>query len=79
MTGLQSPWGNRGEICKNYGFTYDYLLWGISWINISLMMADALRAKDEPVSDGEETDAYGNVTRKIETKEEIENYINSLM
>ena len=44
-----------------------------------IMMADALRAKDEPVSDGEETDAYGNVTRKIETKEEIENYINSLM
>ena len=78
MTGLQSPWGNRGEICKNYGFTYDYLLWGISWINISLMMADALRVKDEPV-DGEETDLSGDVNRTIKTKEEIENYINSVM
>ena len=44
--GLNSPWGSRGELCKNFGWTYDYLLWGISWLNVQLMVADAARIKD---------------------------------
>ena len=40
VRGLVSPWGQRGEICAHFGWTYDYLLRGIAWINVQLMMAD---------------------------------------
>ena len=37
VIGLNSPWGNRGEIIKSFGWTYDYLLWGISWLNVHVI------------------------------------------
>lgn len=81
--GLNSPWGSRGELCKNFGWTYDYLLWGISWLNVQLMVADAARIKDidtenngESVSD----EAGGKVEhRELKTKEDIKNYIKGLI
>ena len=51
---MKSPWGNRGEICKTFGWTYEYLLWGISWLNVNMMMADAARldtTEQEPVQE----------------------------
>lgn len=29
--------------CQRYGWTYDYVVWGISYVNLQLMMADAIR------------------------------------
>lgn len=31
----------RGNICAHFGWTYDYLLWGIPWILVSMFIADA--------------------------------------
>lgn len=31
----------RGAVLSHFGWSYDYLLWGISWRNVTLMMADA--------------------------------------
>lgn len=45
VEGLNSPWGQRGEICQHFGWTYDYLLRGIAWINVQLMLADGARMK----------------------------------
>lgn len=78
IIGLNSPWGSRGEICKNFGWTYDYLLWGISWINVQTMLADAAKIKDLPDENGEDG-GTGEINRRIDTKEEFEQYINSLM
>lgn len=71
---MQSPWGSRGELCKTYGWSYDYLLWGITWLNVQLMVADAARLKDED----KETDKKVE-RRELKTKEDIKNYIKGLM
>lgn len=49
---MNSPWGQRGEICQHFGWTYDYLLRGIAWINVQLMMADAPRMNTDEMKDG---------------------------
>ena len=82
--GLNSPWGSRGELCKNFGWTYDYLLWGISWLNVQLMVADAARIKDLDTENNEESgsdEAGGGKVehRELKTKEDIKNYIKGLM
>lgn len=68
---MKSPWGNRGEICKTFGWTYEYLLWGISWLNVNMMMADAARldtTEQEPVQE--------NVVEvKLKTKEDLRKFI----
>lgn len=65
---------------RSYGWSYDYLLWGISWLNVQLMIADAPRSKDLP------TDENGNVIdeskiehRELKTKEDIKNYIKGML
>ena len=80
VTGLNSPWGNRGELLRNFGWTYEYLLWGISWLNVSLMIADAPRTKELPKDEfGNEIDTSKVVTQNLSTKEDIKNYIKGLM
>lgn len=68
---MKSPWGNRGEICKTFGWTYEYLLWGINWLNVNMMMADAARldtTEQEPVQE--------NVVEvKLKTKEDLRKFI----
>ena len=56
------------------------MLWGISWLNLQLMIADAPRTKDLP------TDENGNVIdeskvehRELKTKEDIKNYIKGML
>lgn len=69
---MNSTWGNRAEILKYFGWTYDYLLWGINWVNVSLMLADGARfeSSDEGTMDGEP------VTKvKLTTKEDIKKFI----
>ena len=46
IEGLNSPWGNRGAILEHFGWTYEYLLCGVAWVNVQLMLADAARMKD---------------------------------
>lgn len=38
---MNSPWGIEWMILKETGWTRRYLLWGESWINIQMMLADA--------------------------------------
>lgn len=67
---MNSPWGRRGELCKHFGWTYEYLMWGISWLNVQLMIAD------QPEIEYNE-DAPKQASRKLETKEDILNYVNA--
>ena len=78
VIGLNSPWGNRGEIIKSFGWTYDYLLWGISWLNVQIMLADAARVEQEP----EQTDGNkdgGKPPVQLKTKDDIKNYLKGIM
>lgn len=38
--GMHSPWGIIQQIVKETGWTWHYVLWQVSWVNIMLMMAD---------------------------------------
>lgn len=46
--GLHSPWGTIWSIASATGWTVDYILWGISWPNVQMMIADAPRYTTEP-------------------------------
>lgn len=38
-----TPWGGMIDFaCKRYGWTLDYVLWGISFTNLQMLMADAI-------------------------------------
>lgn len=45
---MNSPWGIEYNIIKQTGWTRHYVLWGESWINIRLMLADAPVFKNVP-------------------------------
>lgn len=73
---MNSPWGYRGELLRSFGWTYDYLLWGISWANVQLMIADAPRTKETPTDDeGNPIDETKIVRQDLKTKEDILNHI----
>lgn len=67
---MKSPWGNRGEICKTFGWTYEYLLWGISWLNVNMMMADAARMDTEQKLEQENVEEV-----KLRTKDDLKKFI----
>ena len=69
---MHSPWGSRGEICKAYGWTYEYLLWGISWLNVNLMMADAARINTDEI---EKTTDDEVVEVQLKTKQDLKKFI----
>jgi hypothetical protein len=66
---MNSPWGSFSAIMERYGWTFDYLLWGISWFNVELMLHDSLRIEDAENAEEE----------ILTTKDDIKNYINGLM
>lgn len=71
---MNSPWGRFGAIMERFGWTYDYLLWGISWINIEIMLDDVVR-----IVDVDKKPDDGNVEKKeLKTKEDIKNYIKGI-
>lgn len=43
MVGLHSPWGTIWSIAQATGWSVNYILWGLSWANIQMMLADAPR------------------------------------
>ena len=60
------------------------MLWGISWLNVQLMVADAARVKDLDTDNngesGSEEAGGGKVERReLKTKEDIKNYFKSLI
>ena len=69
---MTSPWGNRGEICKTFGWTYEYLLWGISWLNVNMMMADAARINTDEI---EKTTDDEVVEVQLKTKQDLKKFI----
>jgi hypothetical protein len=40
---LNSPYGSRGQILSHFGWTWDYLHWGIKWSIVQRMLIDAPR------------------------------------
>lgn len=64
-----SPWGNRGAILEKFSWSYDYLLWGINWLSVQLMLADGAKINDQ--------DAEANNSINLENKQDIINYFNS--
>lgn len=41
--GGRSIWGQIDMIINRYHWPFDYVLWGVSWGNLRLMLSDALR------------------------------------
>ncbi len=81
MNGLQSPWGYRGEILKIFGWTYDYLLWGISWLNVQTMLADLSRPEEIQIDENGKPKAKEDkyIRRDRKTKDDIKNYIKGII
>nr|DAF67754.1 MAG TPA: hypothetical protein [Caudoviricetes sp.] len=81
--GLKSPWGYRGEILKTFGWTYDYLLWGISWLNVQTMINDLARPEQEEAKTDDEGNPISDdkpvIHRELKTKEDIKNYIKGII
>lgn len=59
---------------KTYGWSYDYLLWGISWLNVQMILADALRVDNDHKDNAGESEAV-----KLESKEDIKNFFKRMM
>lgn len=69
--GLNSPWGSRAAICSQFHWTYEYLLWGISWFTVQMFLADMPSYESD--TDG------GDTVTQIESKDQLANYVKSLM
>ncbi|MBD1394259.1 hypothetical protein [Mucilaginibacter glaciei] len=54
---MHSPWGYNFNIIKELGFTWHYLMWGISWINLQMMLADAPAYESSDKEDIKEADS----------------------
>ena len=63
-----------------YGRSYDYLLWGNSWLNVQMIITDAPKIKERQ-QNGEETSDNGKpvIRRELKTKEDIKNYIKGII
>lgn len=78
---MNSAWGSRAEILKYFGWTYDYLLWGISWLNVSLMLADGARYETaaDPEDGGLDEHGHKIIKREIRGKQAILDYVNGII
>jgi hypothetical protein len=65
MEGSHSLFGVIWSIQKETGWTHDYILWGESWFNIQMKLADAPRMIN------------GNRKKTIESEDELEEFLNS--
>ena len=71
VKGLNSPWGTRASICAHFSWTYDYLLWGISWLNVQMFLSDL--PSYESGKKGEDS------FHQVENKEDLQAYLVTLM
>ena len=65
MEGSHSLFGVIWSIQKETGWTHDYILWGESWFNIQMKLADAPRMIN------------GNRKKTIKSEDELEEFLNS--
>ena len=68
IRGLKSPWGMEAAVCAHFHWTREYLLWGVSWQNVQMMLIDM----PTPVYD--EDDSYVDT----DDPEALAAYINML-
>lgn len=50
------------------------MLWGISWLNVQMILADALRVDNDHKDNAGESEAV-----KLESKEDIKNFFKRMM
>lgn len=44
VVGGRSVWGCfLDEVCKRYHWTFDYVVWGVSYQNINMMLSDSIQ------------------------------------
>ena len=65
MEGSHSLFGIIWSIQKETGWTHEYILWGESWFNIQMKLADAPRMIN------------GNRKKTIESEDELEEFLNN--
>lgn len=65
MEGSHSLFGIIWSIQKETGWTHEYILWGESWFNIQMKLADAPRM------------ITGSRKKTIESEDELEEFLNS--
>lgn len=69
MTGLNSPWGVIWNIVTQCGWSYEEVLWGVSWINLRMMLADAPQyengEKEEVVREAESAEEELEIIRRF--------------
>lgn len=68
--GLKSLWGSLWSVCTSTGWTLDYLLWKISWINLQMMIIDAPRytndsKKEEIIPEPESIEELDEIMRRL--------------
>lgn len=82
--GGKTIWGSLIDVaCERYGWTFDYVVWGISYTNLSLMLKDKitsiylsdeerkhahLPSADEEVIDGNNKEAVMRAVRESESE-----------
>lgn len=50
------------------------MLWGISWLNVTLFIADAARTKDDPKDKGDEA-----INISLDSEDAIKKYIDNML
>lgn len=58
--GGKTLWGvYLDNLCKRYGWTLDYVVWGISWVNLNMMWIDGIEARFPGLDENDSyTDAH---------------------
>ncbi|NDU97183.1 hypothetical protein [Spirosoma terrae] len=65
-TGLKSPFGSRGAICAHYGWSWQYLHWGIRYTIVQRMMIDAPGYKSASKSKSDEEKPLPATSENVE-------------
>jgi len=69
---LKSPYGSRGSICAHFGWTYDYLLWGIPWPIVQRMLIDA------PSYESKKGDSDKKAKPKVMNHDQLADFLQSI-
>lgn len=62
-----------GTIAAHYGWTYNYIMWGVAWVNLQAIMADEQRYEYNK-SDKDK----GITVNTLEKPEDIKNHLLTL-
>ena len=71
----------RASICAHFHWTYEYLRWGISWINVQMVIEDFPSAKSSESSQSEtgQDESKRVINQTFEKKEDLEAYLQKLV